>query len=714
MRHWHQLVLVLLLGGILNLGAAPTWAQGTSTADESLRVAVSNGVEAVRQKNQQRAMQLLENALLDTLSYVSSRHGSGAYWLGRAYAEDEQVGRALGIWRSGLLSLQAHDRFSIRLADTFIHHVYAQQRQSDYALATEAYREMLKRIGEGAHTPEERKSLAQRLRHLALVLPEQARRRAGLPASDADITADVVPSVRGDRLLTWWRSEDPLTATRKNEQLREHLRRVAHALEEYGHPDPIYGFDERGEIYVRLGPPDHDVTVNYSESRLTDLIYEREVGVDVNFSDFPKNEFWSYGEVDRRLYYIFVQKQTGGPYTIGTVEDLLPRTLRAAYGSSRRAQQRSVYALSVLRAIYRKYSPFHPNMARRHDEVANYLQYVRSGGQEQFVSANDRPPSVFLNKTILRDSNKDAVAARERKERAPTQLSTAKRNYDPLALAVRTTRFLNEDGTTRTEVYWAPESGAFYPSEQQRERLREEGYQNFANFLVQLTATQQAPNYRDRIVNRKNYRITEVGDGESTIPAQTFSTKRGDSTLYHLSLQWDQYVVDVEKQDVGPKVQVATERHDSLQALSNDPNELEMSDLRPVLLPEGKAPIAKNTLPYPFEDVTTDTPIALYFEIYHLPRGPDDRTEYTVEYTVQGRADRGKIAELFFGKDEQETVVSSTYEGTKRTSEEFIRLDVESWDLETKTTATVSVHVTDEITGQQVERTIQFQLRPSQ
>lgn len=713
MRHWCPLVLVLLLAGFLSLDAAPSRAQGTSTVDEPLRVAVANGVDAIRQENQQQARQLLESALLDTLSYVSDEHGSGAYWLGRAYAESDQMDRALGVWRSGLLSLLAHDRFSVRLADAFVHNVCVQQKQSDYALAADAYREMLRRSGEMTHGEEERERLAQRLRQLALVLPEDVRRRARLPESDTAITAETIPTVRGDELLVWWRSEDPLPATRSNEQLYEHLQRVAHALDEYGHPAAVYGFDERGEIYVRLGPPDHDVSVNFSDSRMTDLIYEQEVGVDVNFSDFPANEFWSYGNVDRRLYYVFVQEETNGPFTIGTVEDLLPRTLRAAYGSSRRAQQRSVYALSILRSIYRTYSPFHPNMARRHDEVANYLQYVRTGGLEQFNN-NERPPTTFLNSTLKRDDNRDAVASRRRRERAPRQLSTTKRNYDQLSLAVRTARFLTDDGLTRTEVYWAPEAGAFFLEEEQREPLEEEGYGSFNDFLVRFTATQEEPAYQDRVINRENYRVTDVGDETSTIPAQTFSTQRGDSTLYHLSLQWDQYLIDTGEQSVGPKVQVATERHDSLRALDDGPKTLEISDLRPVVLSEGEAPVEENTLPYPFEEVSIETPLALYFEIYHLALGPDDRTEYTVDYRVEGRADRGKIAELFLGQERRETVVSSTYEGTERTVRELIRLDVEDWDLETETTATLSVRVTDETTGQQVERSIQFQLMPSE
>lgn len=690
----------------------PVSAQDTVVMGERLRSAVADGKAAILEGQQRRAAQRLEGVLLDTLSYVSPKHGAGAYWLGRAYAQEGEVSRALDIWRSGILSLDASDQFSVRLADEFVQRVYAYGRETDYPLAADVYRDLLRKVGDETYSLSERERLARRLRHLGLVVSDDARRRASLPMSDDEITEATPPSVAPDELLAWWRREDPFPGTRQNEQLQEHLHRVAHARQEYGHSESIYGFDDRGVIYVRLGPPDHDVEVNYSASDLTDILYEQEVGVDVKLSDLPDNEFWSYKDVDHRLYYIFVRKRNGGPFTIGTTEDLLPRTLQAAYGSSRRARQRSVYALSILKAIYRKYSPFHPNMARRHDEVANYLQYVRSGGREQY-NRNDLSPENFLNQTIAQDNNRDAVATREREESVPRQLSSARREYGQLEIATRTARFLNENGTTRTEVYWAPEVGELVPGEEKVEELEELGYDSFNNFLLRFTATQKAPNYEDRVVNREHYRTEEVDD-DHTIPAQTFSTQYGDSTLYHLGLQWNQHLIDTSRESIGPRIRVATELRDSLRALSSDASRLEMSDLKPVYHPEDEPPGGESTIPYPFEDITADTPVTLYFEVYNLAFGADDRTEYTVEYSIKGKANRGELLELFVGDDKQETIVSSTYEGPQRSTEEYVRLGVGEWDLETETTATVSVTVIDEVAGQRVDRSLQFQLRPAQ
>ncbi|MBT3604521.1 MAG: GWxTD domain-containing protein, partial [Candidatus Latescibacteria bacterium] len=53
----------------------------------------------------------------------------------------------------------------------------------------------------------------------------------------------------------FWNSQDPAPLTRANERLVEHYRRVAFALSQYSAGESPW--DDRGEVYVRLGHPDH-------------------------------------------------------------------------------------------------------------------------------------------------------------------------------------------------------------------------------------------------------------------------------------------------------------------------------------------------------------------------------------------------------------------------------------------------------------------------
>ena len=62
-------------------------------------------------------------------------------------------------------------------------------------------------------------------------------------------------SDKGHWLLRFWRSVDPTPATLENERYIEHCRRLEFARKYFSSPQPR-GYDDRGAIYVRYGPPD--------------------------------------------------------------------------------------------------------------------------------------------------------------------------------------------------------------------------------------------------------------------------------------------------------------------------------------------------------------------------------------------------------------------------------------------------------------------------
>jgi hypothetical protein len=139
-------------------------------------------------------------------------------------------------------------------------------------------------------------------------------------------------------------------------------------------------------------------------------------------------------------------------------------------------------------------------------------------------------------------------------------------------------------------------------------------------------------------------------------------------------MQWDLFLVDSKADTLGPKVKMATTERDSLQPLVQDEGVVEMSDLKPMILPDGERTL-QAAEPYPFQEISPSAPLALYFELYHLPFNANDRTEYTVEYVIQGVKERGAVMEFFRGKDETQTTVSTTHRGSSRTAEEYILLD---------------------------------------
>lgn len=706
-------IVAVLFGGV----GVPVWGQQTSPLSEKGRIAFADGVAAIQEGEEQQGAQLLRQVMQKDPAYLDRERGSVAYWLGRAFEEANQPERAISVWRVGIIALHNKDHFEVRLADAFIREVFRQHDKANYDLAADAYLRMVRSVDEKL-TGEESERLANHLAVLALILPEDIEQeaglpKAGLPGAPTDAGIDL-GKVNAEPLLAWLRRADPLPATRKNERVQEHLERVAYAKQHYASSESPLGFDARGEIYVRYGAPTHKETINFNESRLTDEISRP--GISINLSDFPQNEFWSYGGITRSGYYIFVEQD--GAYQVGTIEDLVPRLLRSGFSNSERGQRRAYLMLATLRAIYNKLSPYHPELAARRDEIASYMAQVEDVGissrgdldTRRSIDDEIRRPDVFAAKTKMDTRNRDAQAARRREKFMPEQATKVFEDMGDLSVAARTARFLDPDGTTRTEIYWAPASGALALDTDQKEAYEEEGYTRFDEFVVRMTATQKMADYQERIVNQKHYRIRDLPGKAATIPAQTLVT-RGDTTTYHLAMEWDEHLVDETEDgnvEIGPQAKVATLQKDSLQALISDERILEMSDLRVMTVPEGAsaAQVAQRGIPYPFHWLSPETPLALYFEVYHLAFNGEDQTEYTVEYEVERRTDRGEFVNLVRGDEERRTTTRTTYEGNSRKTEEYVMVDLNDW--EGNSDLKVTVRVTDELTGQQVERSVEF------
>ncbi len=111
---------------------------------------------------------------------------------------------------------------------------------------------------------------------------------------------------------------------------------------------------------------------------------------------------------------------------------------------------------------------------------------------------------------------------------------------------------------------------------------------------------------------------------------------------------------------------------------------------------------------YPFDTLEKQTPLLLYFEVYHLAFGPDDQTQYTVAYEVRRKKGRGGLLRFLGGPEEEGTAAQTDYTGVSRTAKEAILLDFTDW--EGRGALEITVRVTDRVTGRQVERAIPMKL----
>lgn len=699
-----------------------------SSSWEDVSQAFKAGWQALQHDEPVQAESLLATVVSAQPGYVSAQHGAAAYWLGRAHERQEKPAAARRAWIEGQEALAERGVFDLPLADAYVQAAPTSLTGYDRSVAVDVYRQLL-RHADSSLTATESSIVTRHAAQAALLMTDAERAR--ITDNALHDTSWTFKSGAGTALLEWWRRHDPAPATAENERIEEHLSRVATAQAQYPHPERSTQMDDRGEMYVRYGPPYLQRKITYNDAGFALDVFR--FGVNVSSFEFPKNEIWTYPQIHHGAYYIFVEDNDR--YYIGTSSDLLPSRLTNTFSNSERHLNRAVSALAAMEYVFRDLALYHADFGILYDKIANYanwqemkateyratgrvpagtrMQTVGAGiGQQRLVFSSPAfgigMPSQFVQSTSIEQRTLDMQARRLRREVMPVQATDLFSDLEPMTISTRTARFLEPNGRTRTEVYWGTRTRELQLDEDDADK----------NSLIKLTAVSYDTDYTRRGAKDKWYSV-DAAPGVSGLVVPGVFSINGMSGTYHLGLQWEQYTADVRGARVAldEQLRIATQRVDTLSALSAAPDQLEMSDLRPMLpgedfLARGASPEAAT--PYPFEEIAADASLVLYFELYHLGFGSDDQTRYTVEYDVMRQAERNRIARLFRGNKEDRTTASTTYEGDARRTEEQILIDLSEWPEDESGTLTVTVRITDEVTGQQIERAIDFAVTPTE
>ncbi len=203
-------------------------------------------------------------------------------------------------------------------ADALIWAVFSDLEVMHYDTATQSYLWLLSQV-DHSRAPEETPILLKHLRPLAMIMPPPDQAKTGLDAALKQDDPTRFPPGLGTRLVLWWQQQDPLPATPGNQRLEEHLTRDAFALHKYAQENDIRGFDDRGEIYIRLGKPSRSKQVTIKKSALL---------VSPHSSKVPENEFWVYKHVGYDAHYVFLRKTPKQAFELGYATDLIPQDLR--------------------------------------------------------------------------------------------------------------------------------------------------------------------------------------------------------------------------------------------------------------------------------------------------------------------------------------------------------------------------------------------------
>ena len=732
---------LFVLSSCLLTTAIPALAQHAGTSSAST---ISEAIEAIQNGNTDAALDPLEDIFETEPGWYSEQESSLAYWLGEAYYTQGFAEDAREVWELGAEALEEQNIFDVSLETALLTATFANEWREDYPINTTRYLRILEHL-DSTQSLSSSAHFAPYLEALRFVLPESLKKDLGLHDVD-DISEYSWSPYTSSTLITWWRSQDPAPATRINELLLEHLQRVAYASKYYVEDGQ---FDDRGMIYIRLGKPDETTRVQFDKTSFRNKVTDR--SLTINESDFPDNEFWYYKYIDNSAHYLFHDKF--GTFRIGEINDLIPSSIRSGLGSSARGQTKAKFLIRTMEEIYRQLSLYHQDYTLRYQEIASFSgmideaelaaetaalgasadEQIEEEGDGDLVSRlanlrgddfsdtglpgssfNPNRPDLFIQSAMASDKASEELQIANREEYVPQVRSSVFDELLPLPLLIRSARFLDEDGTTRTEIYWAASKGSLALDERTSNALLKDGYTS-DDYLAVVSTVQKAPDYTERVVNYERKLLKDIGDGEEVSIGNQTAIVRGDTGLYHVAVQWDQYVALLDEtgsvREIGPHVKANVYRQDSLQALISDGVTLEMSDLKPMIVPDFSAQteLTEGTLntaiPYPSSRITPDTPVMLYFELYHLAYTEEDLTRYSIEYTIQEKRNGG----LRLGRKRQAaTSFKSTQEGTERSTFEQLVIDLSEWrdngDID------ITVTVTDEVTQQQVSRSLSYTL----
>lgn len=735
------LSLLLLIASVSPDAAQAQW-DSLSIQPLSASAEAKGGIQLMEKDRPTEALPYLKRAVAADSSLTLTADGSVAYWLGEAYAQSGDSARARSVWHRGFEKLRHSGEFDVRLADAYIRTLSRSQLRTDRLAAVDAYFDLLGRVT--SDTSEAVTALyRRRVAQIAPLMSNDVFEQTFSGKRSEEPKTWTLRSSAGDSLQSWWRGLDPFPDTPENERLEEHLTRLVHARQSFSCPSKLGGLDQRGTTYLRFGAPWKRRELSYKDGKFFREVFR--FGVHIPADAFPPGEIWLYPQIDHSGYYLFAEEEANECFRVARANDLLPRTLIRNRGKTQRGLNYAYSALMAMRSIYRELALYHIDYSGRYSEIANYATYqemkaaqaeaeersgmnfggdgsrqvtVGAGATARTVTENPSmgkgAPNYFITRMVARAEREDAAAARRREKNMPRQYTALHGNTPQLPVAVRTARFLNEDGSTVTEIYWGVSASAarLQPDEEEEDPPPS---------MIRFSTTQHN---QDRTRTRRQHQRHQLparpGQRQQMLVPNPMTFK-GTSSEHHLSMQWTQYRL-WQKEDgsiagMGPKQRYTAARADSLSPLRATGPAPEMSDLKVLSLSDtsaaGLANLEENAIPYPFRQITPNTPLLLSFELYHLTYGEDDRTRYTLSYEVRGQTRRG-WTRLFRGQDTQRTTTETTMEGTSRRTEEQILLDLSQIKRDEAQDVRVTVRVTDEVTGSSVSRSLNFVLQPNQ
>jgi GWxTD domain-containing protein len=617
-----------------------------------------------------------------------------AYRYARLLEDDDRTPDAIQVLDHALAEMDSTDAAS---ADLFALLVYRSEDLDRYDVAAEHYLRVVRRLDDRARVPAE---VAQNiLDEVVPLLSAEMKTELGIDEEAISAPIGDLPAESGRIIEAFWRQADFLPATSRNERLVEHLSRVAQVRDRLVANDGR--IDARGVAYLRYGEPHRRVSITaetgtvFSSARR--YRQSQRVGVLPEY-DVAKNELWVYSHVHRSAHFLFIYDTRRKAFRHGAASELLPRTWAGS-------QRRTPDFLHLMEHLYRQLALHHSDYGVLYSDVANYNMSLRSG-QPQAVPM---PAPAYASTAFSESLTLDYHIQQTQRQVLPDEHSNVREEVELLPVETRIARFLTEDGSTRTELYWGTSVEALFPDRRSRRDLRRYGIEERGGdlrYLLSATALKQDQEYRpvDRRVRR--YNLGPYGEDRGLLTPGPMMMLDMDEP-YRLSVQWDLLAYE-DDGTIGPLVKFNTESIGVVEPLNGASGQFEVSDLKPVVLAVEGIPleIEESAYAYPFRRVGQDANLALVFEVYNLTEDASGERHYSVEYSVI-REREGFLRRLLpGGRESDQTSARAEFIADEQNDNSFILVDLANWNAGGE--VEIRLTFTDEVTGASVVRSIGF------
>jgi GWxTD domain-containing protein len=454
-------------------------------------------------------------------------------------------------------------------------------------------------------------------------------------------------SDKGKILYQFWQKQDPTPATLENERYTEHIHRWDY-IRRYYSSNERKGYDDRGIIYLRYGPPFESIQQPVPDK----LVYA--------------NECWIYRKNGREIVFDFIERS--GSYRLAT--DLTNIVMGHTTPNLEELEE-FIVPRQHLTATY-------ANLASR------------------LMASNTDPNARNPNSVELSDLHEVNVEHLGEQSRLPPSTTDFNRTEKALRGALSLARFPERD-RTRLEIYYGILSDPYIVKDTASAEPS----------LLRIDYTIRDTLY-DVILQKTQTRLLRLPEGGVPSQNQIYIgqiTERLLPGYYIVSVEIKDPRSDkVLQEDYQLAVSGRAREEFTLSDIEFAYDVTPMTESSPFTIFAKKELMV---LPHPFSVISSGKTVFVYFEIDNLLMDQSLASSYEVEYAV--REDKSSVLKQITSFSRRGALLKSSYErrGSFRNEQEYFSLDFSKLK---SGRYILSIQVKDQIARREQLASVRFQI----